>query len=282
MPSFKPAKVDENIKNEKAGDHTVQSLSQVQSHNIKTIQMPTSHEVRLYEVNTVSEKFRAKFSYGDQQRKTYGHLRQKDSRFRINELARSNMTVEQEEDLRIETEVQKRVNSRLKELEEVTRVRAQGEGFAAGCEEGRRETAVRAQPALDQVEALIKSLDGAAEAVVKANEELIIKMVNHVVRKIALKEVESDPEYLRKCLTYIIERLGTRENIKIYVPPQQVNAAEKLRGDLTKIFGELKNVTLEADVRLASGGCRVESDFGDIDASVTAQLDNFYKALQGV
>ena len=40
-------------------------------------------------------------------------------------------------------------------------------------------------------------------------------------------------------------------------------------------------VTIAADPRVPRGGCRVESEFGDIDAGVDAQIQEMARALLG-
>jgi flagellar assembly protein FliH len=40
-------------------------------------------------------------------------------------------------------------------------------------------------------------------------------------------------------------------------------------------------VTLVGDPRIARGGCRVESEYGDIDAGVDAQIQEIARALLG-
>jgi flagellar biosynthesis/type III secretory pathway protein FliH len=42
-----------------------------------------------------------------------------------------------------------------------------------------------------------------------------------------------------------------------------------------------EQVTLTADARVPRGGCKVESEYGDIDAGVDAQIQEIARALLG-
>jgi flagellar biosynthesis/type III secretory pathway protein FliH len=42
-----------------------------------------------------------------------------------------------------------------------------------------------------------------------------------------------------------------------------------------------EQVTLAADARVPRGGCKVESEYGDIDAGVDAQIQEIARALLG-
>ena len=47
---------------------------------------------------------------------------------------------------------------------------------------------------------------------------------------------------------------------------------------LASISG-LKNLSIETDPEISPGGCRVDSDFGDIDATLETQLETIRQTL---
>ena len=129
MPSFKPADVDsaqpfarDETKSGDQSDPLVNgmAISQIKSMNIKTVQIEKTRTITPYDSQVLRESVQSA-SYSAWKRTFVNPHHQKNSRFQLNELAKANMSVEQEEELRIETEVQKRVFERLKELTEIGR-----------------------------------------------------------------------------------------------------------------------------------------------------------------
>jgi flagellar assembly protein FliH len=49
---------------------------------------------------------------------------------------------------------------------------------------------------------------------------------------------------------------------------------------LASISG-MKNISITADTAITPGGCRVESDLGDVDATIESQLEEIKKVLVG-
>jgi flagellar assembly protein FliH len=112
-----------------------------------------------------------------------------------------------------------------------------------------------------------------------ANEQIILRIINQILRKILLKEVAEDKEFIKRHVAAIIDRLGTRENIKIFISPQSFKDLETIRADLLSSISGLKNITIDVDANLTSYGCRVETEYGDVDATIDAQLQNISALL---
>jgi flagellar biosynthesis/type III secretory pathway protein FliH len=63
--------------------------------------------------------------------------------------------------------------------------------------------------------------------------------------------------------------------------PADVAVMEKNRATLVKELSELNEIEIVADARQKRGGCIVESEIGEIDATLDTQLDALQKALLG-
>jgi flagellar assembly protein FliH len=128
-------------------------------------------------------------------------------------------------------------------------------------------------------EKLLADLENTRHDVFKANEEFILRIVYRLVKHVLLRELKEDTEYVKRLMLQLLDRLGTKENIKIFIGEAEFSSAEALKDTLAQTSGQLKNVNIERDHNISGRGCRVETEFGDIDAQIEVQLQNVAQAL---
>lgn len=290
--SFKPTRISPSTKFEgQAAETLAKPNLQVpaealpkpyltQNHNIKTIEVDTSYNVGAFESQKLTEP-KDPHSYA-QWRKHVGQGQVgKDTRFHLHELAKANLSVEAEEEQRIEDEVARRVSLHLTDLAEVTRKNAYDEGYGKGLERARQEVISSMQADCDHLRGLVKAIDDAANLVAIENEEVLLRIMEQLIRKIFLKEVSLDREWIVRVMHQAIGMLSTRANIKLKVSRADIGRSETIMADLNRSLTDLKNVSIEADDTLSLGGCRVETDFGTLDASIERIFVNLHAALEG-
>lgn len=205
----------------------------------------------------------------------------KDSQFTLNPLLRQALSVEQEERRVIEEKVRAQVDSlRDQVLEE-----ARKEGYAAGLRKGFEESSQRMQvQAVDTIkkfEKFLNDLDNAKVDIFQANERFLIELVFRIARKILLKELSVDKDYILRLARELVNQVGARDKITLRISPDDMQRIEDLRMDLVEKFHELKNLTIEASSQIPEGGMRVETDWNSIDTDVNSQIDRLYQALLG-
>ncbi|MBI2606801.1 MAG: hypothetical protein HYW49_12050 [Deltaproteobacteria bacterium] len=280
-PSGADANVIERFED---GEHVVEStaqghvpLSSTAAHSIVTIPMPKTHVIEEYKPGKLQD--RKGVRYSDVHRTFSDDSARKNSRFRLSELTRGPLSVEAEEEARIQFEVKQRLDEELEHRARQTRDYAYREGYEAGKLAARDEVMKAAKPGFDRFEALTENFEDLRFDVFKANEELLIRMVYGIAKMVTLKELVEDKDYIRRLVEHLLERLGTRENIKVYVGTEAFLAAEQLRADLAQTIGQLKNISIELDPEIQDPGCRIESDFGEVDARIEVQLRNIASVL---
>jgi flagellar biosynthesis/type III secretory pathway protein FliH len=97
---------------------------------------------------------------------------------------------------------------------------------------------------------------------------------------VVLKEVEIDKDYVRRLVITLLQQLGTKDDIKIHLSETDFANVEVLKQALDKEFGKLNNTTIEVSGEVPVGGCKIETRFGVVDASIAAQIENVKKTLK--
>jgi flagellar assembly protein FliH len=153
--------------------------------------------------------------------------------------------------------------------------------FAKGFAEGQRAAATAAQ---QETAALAKKLAATLDDLMRVRNEMIrhtekqmVQLALAVARRVVHREVSLDASLLLTMMRVALERVSDAARVTVRLNPadhQAVSAA--LAGAPTN-----DQVTLAADGRVPRGGCKVESEYGDIDAGVDAQLQEIARALLG-
>jgi flagellar assembly protein FliH len=153
--------------------------------------------------------------------------------------------------------------------------------FAKGFAEGQRAGAAAAP---QETAALAKKLAATLDDLMRVRNEMIrhtekqmVQLALAVARRVVHREVSLDPQVLMTMMRVALERVSDAARVTVRLNPadyQSVTAA--LNGTATS-----DQVTLAADGRVPRGGCRVESEYGDVDAGVDAQIQEIARALLG-
>lgn len=208
-------------------------------------------------------------------------IKQKDSRFSIHQLARGPLSIEDEEKRVIE----ERVRARVGAVAEEAKARAADVGYQDGLKRGHEEAYRRFQAEgaerLAKLEGLLQSFERAKTEIFHANERFLVELVYRIGRMVLLRELTADRDYVLRVARDLIERVGIRENIKVRISPADAESIGMLKEGLEKSLGELKNLNIEVSKDMPYGGCRVETEWNAIDASIQTQLESMRETLVG-
>lgn len=202
------------------------------------------------------------------------------AKFELNSMVADAIGVEEEERAREE----KKMNVELERRWEILKAKAEVEGFQAGLSDGKKEAYLSERPRIEEklarLEKVAEEISNVKEKIYKANEQFLMELIAQVVRTVVLKEVELDKDYLKRVITTILNQTGAREDIRILVSEQDRQLLDGLHMILEKEFGKLTNTVIEIGPDISPGGCRVETRFGVVDASLQTQVDNIVRTLR--
>jgi len=181
-------------------------------------------------------------------------------------------------------EAEARIQAELERRWEKAAEQAEVAGYTKGLEEGKAEAFKAEYPRvaekLARMDSLLAEFDGYRARIFAANEAFLMDLIAQVGGMVALKAVENDPDYIRRLVTTLLEQLATKEDLKIFLSESDFENVELLRTAIGKEFGKLTNTTIEASPDISVGGCKIETRFGVVDASVATQIENVMKTLK--
>ncbi|MEW6057832.1 MAG: FliH/SctL family protein [Bdellovibrionota bacterium] len=286
MPSSKPTttsvgniSITEMPKNDlrPAGEPQEGEGTRIGGQNIVTIDVDRENVIEDYNPGALSNT--KGIHYSDVIRDSKESASRKSARFRLNELTRGPLSVEEEEEERIQSEIEKRLEVRFNEMREQVNKEAYEEGFAAGKNDAKTQVLAEAKPLIEGFDKFVHELENARHEIYKANEEFLINLVCKLAKAVILRELKEDVDYTKRLIVGLLDRVGTRENIKIFVGNEVYSSADKLKEGLAQNLGQLKNISIELDPEIENRGCRVETEFGEIDARISVQLQSIAQTM---
>lgn len=172
---------------------------------------------------------------------------------------------------------------RLPTAEDIERIEraARDEGYERGLQEGRNtgyETGLeQAREQARQLAALCEHLAAPLAALDEVMERQLLALCLELAERILQRQLQLQPEFVETVVRGALEVLGRSESpVCIHVHPEDLEVLELLGFDR----GE-KPWRLQADPNLRRGGCRLETDHGQVDASLETRLVEVRRQLLG-
>ena len=164
--------------------------------------------------------------------------------------------------------------------DEAARLRA--EAVRGGRDDGYREGqgAARAEiaEALELVRAAGADAKALRDAVMRGLEAELVKLVVEAARTVIGARAESDRELVVATVERALERAGRQSVVRIRVHPRDRDIVVAMVGEG---HGAEAGWEVAADGTIGVGGCRIDTEAGDVDARLDAQLDEVASMLRG-
>lgn len=169
----------------------------------------------------------------------------------------------------------------VEELEQI-RAEAYNEGFATGERDGfhsgqlkaQQEAKTRIDARLDELGALMAQLFEPLQQQDDQIEDMLLTLVESMVRQVIQRELQTDSSQVVQVLRGALKALPMgANNIRIYLNPADFEAVKRLRERHEESWRLLE------DDQLLPGGCRVETEHSQVDATRETRLQQVIEQL---
>lgn len=152
------------------------------------------------------------------------------------------------------------------------------EGYSQGFQKGIKDGEAAIQTQLQKINNIAsfmqKPLAELDEAVIEQLSQLSISIAKKLIRR----EIKTDPGQIVAVVRETVSALPAgMQNIRVFMNPED---ATVLRESMNLVEGEQPWMIVE-DPLLSKGGCKVFTDFSEVDASVEARLSGIIARMFG-
>ena len=115
--------------------------------------------------------------------------------------------------------------------------------------------------------------------VLNNSTEDMLRLVLAVAEQVIHCEVKADPTIIVSTLHEALQAAIASDSYHVKVHPDDLAIVMEKKPLFMASISGLKNITLEADAAVEPGGCLVESELGQVDATIGGQLEEIRHRL---
>ncbi len=202
------------------------------------------------------------------------------SDFRMSDVIRKQTGVEELELQSDEKRIEDRALEKLKEIQE----NAYQEGFNLGLDEGRKkafeESARHIEQNLAELSQTIQSISNIKKEILNHNEAHMVQLLFHMASKLAQSHLEYDHAPIVDIIKQAVSLAQGEESVTVHVSSRQIEFLENLKAQQKVELDFLDHVKLVANDDMTPGGCIVETNYGEVDASLEQRIQQLWKNLE--
>jgi flagellar assembly protein FliH len=161
-------------------------------------------------------------------------------------------------------------------IREQARAEGHAEGLRAGHADGAEEVS-RAALALAEAAREIESLRTEA---VDAVERDAIELALELAEKIVGGTLKARPDTVLEVVRGALRRISDRRNVTVLVNPADLETVRAAIGELTARGSGVEVCDLQSEERVSIGGAIVRTAEGEVDASVSTQLERAREVVE--
>ncbi len=161
-----------------------------------------------------------------------------------------------------------------KALKESIEMEAYREGISKGQEEGRKMAIKKIDPLFDTLRSALAELSDIRASIIEKNQEQIMEIIFMITEKIIHRQIRITPDIILDTVRAASNHLMETEEIRLHLHPSDFEYVREIESILSKKLSNRKNMHIIEDSTIDRGGVIIETELGDIDATIRSQIDH--------
>lgn len=200
--------------------------------------------------------------------------------FKIADLIAKQAGISQLEDDARQDKINRQVLERFKEVQE----KAYEEGYNLGLIEGSEKAFADMKAELTKkqsdLETLLKRVETLKARLLVDNEENLIRLVYLTANKMALRDLEENREAVLEILKSVMTEMQADEKVVVQLSKQDFEFINHIQEKSGQKIESLERVKFVVNESIRPGGCKIETEYGSVDATVDERLERTWQTMQ--
>ncbi|MEK6795847.1 MAG: flagellar assembly protein FliH [Spirochaetota bacterium] len=163
---------------------------------------------------------------------------------------------------------------------------AQREGYQKGYDEGFNkafdEGKVEIQRMIAKLEKILGETINKRNEIIDNSETQLIEIAILIAKRVVKMITERDKAVVVRNIQEALRKVKGRAKVTIRVNIDDLEVAARHKDEFYQMLDKIEGVTVLEDPNVDIGGCIIETDFGDIDARVSTQLNEIETAIKEI
>ncbi|WP_339063326.1 FliH/SctL family protein [Tepidibacillus marianensis] len=152
-------------------------------------------------------------------------------------------------------------------------------GYEKGYHQGLQEAKEKQQDLVQQAAQILKEAYVLKEQIVQEAEPTIIDLSMTVAKKIILREIDSDPDIVKRITIETLKKTKEFEQIMINVDPNYFAYIQSARDELLMELNGNVELSIFPDSSIQDAGIMIKTSQGTLDARIDTQLEELKQVL---
>ncbi len=148
-------------------------------------------------------------------------------------------------------------------------------GFEAGKAEGQKDVTSK----LQEVSGALLEIQKERQTLYSRYEEDVLGLIKMMVDKIVDHEVSVNPRVISACLKKALSYVIENSQVKIHLNSVDFNRIKEASMESPDILEGFNQLELIEDQSISLGGCLLETEFGEVDATTDNRKEKLFKAI---
>ncbi len=158
-------------------------------------------------------------------------------------------------------------------------VQIEKEAFAKGFEEGKAAGEKDVSAKVQKVVELLQEIEKERSTLYSRYEEDVINLVTTMVNKIVNHEVSVNPRVISACLKKALSYVIENSLVKIHLNSMDFSKIKEASLENPDILEGFSQLELIEDQSISVGGCLLETEFGEVDATIENRKEKLFEAI---
>jgi len=154
------------------------------------------------------------------------------------------------------------------------------EAYARGQHDAMKAAAARLESSAQALATALTEVSQLRVQMAQNSRDDMLRLVMAIAEQVVQREVSIHSDMINQVITEALKASVRADHYRIKVNPADLAAVNEHKPLFLASISGLKNLIVEADALVTAGGCKIESDLGEVDATVETQLAAIRQALQ--
>ena len=144
--------------------------------------------------------------------------------------------------------------------------------FASGVKKGRKEADEDFENGINTLLSICNELDKLRENILKNSIPEMKELVMQISEKVIRHSITDQEETITATVIEAIRLAVKSDEIHIQINPDDLKFIELKKQEIIDSIGGLENITLQSDLSIERGGCKLDSSCCTVDATLSNQI----------
>ncbi len=153
------------------------------------------------------------------------------------------------------------------------------DAYARGLREGLEKAGQRLESATKALADALDEVSRLREKLAQNSRQDMLRLVMAVAEQVIRQQAAVDSSVVMNIIDHALQSAVRSDRYRVRINPADLAAVNEQKPLFIASVSGLKNLHVEADASISAGGCRVDSELGEVDATLETQLESIRQAL---